>query len=560
MAAEPEKRSYERLKVHDVLARAFAAEGVETIVALMGDGNMAFLGSVVGERIDLIQVRHENMAVGMADGYVRAGRPIGVAAVTYGPGLTQIPTSLLVAGRHRSPIVVFAGEPPLSDRYPGSAHEMNQRALVEAAEAGYVSVRSPASAAEDVAVAFHRARAERRPIVIGAAVDLQYSDAPETGRTTRDADRSPAREARGANPDEVARAADALAAARRPLILTGIGALGATAEIERLADLVGANLVTSIAAKGAFAGNPRYLGLAGSFADERTTTAFAEADLVLAVGCGLDPYVSQRGRLLATAHVIQIDIDPQASIASTRQANLLLNGDARLTTGALADALRDRGVAIGHGLPAAFDFAAVDLATFPCDPEPGTLDPRALMAILGDVLPDDCAIVVGAGHFSAFPLLYLPGRRSHRYIPVFDFGSIGQGMPVAFGAALAQPDRPVVAFEGDASLLMNVQELETIGRVRPRLLLFVMNDGALGAEYHRLGRIGIDPDLAAYERADFAAIASAFGVPARTLDTPAGVSDVVDAFFSGDGPLLVDVRASRRSIVPLYRPPAAANS
>jgi acetolactate synthase I/II/III large subunit len=547
------------VKVYELLARAFVAEGVETLFGLMGDGNMGFFGSLAAQGVDVVQVRHENMAVGMADGYARAGRPVGVAAVTYGPGLTQIPTSLLVAGRHHSSIVVFAGEPPLSDRYPGSAHEMNQRALVEAVEGGYVSMRSAATAAEDVAIAFARARRERRPIVLGAALDVQYASVEEPVQARPAAHRQ-TRAPIAADAESVARAAERLARARRPLILAGIGAFDAIAEIERLADRIGASIVTTIAAKGAFAGNPRSIGLSGSFADRRVLASFAEAEVVVAVGSGLDPYVTQRGALLATAEVIQVDLDPEASIAGVRRADLLLLGDARLTVAALEAELAKRGTA-GSAFPdSSFDFAADDLAAFPCDPEPGTLDPRLLMAALGEVLPEDCPIVAGAGHFSAFPLLYLPGRRSQRYLPVFDFGSIGQGLPVAVGVALARPQRPVIAFEGDASLLMNVQELETIARIRPRLLLFVMNDGALGAEYHRLGRMGIDPDLAAYDRAGFEAIAKAFGLPAYTLDTVAGAGDVVEAFLAADGPMLVDVRASRRSIVPLYRPPAAAPS
>src|SRR5258705_2973226 len=165
------------MKVYEHLATCFAAEGVDAVFALMGDGNMGFLGSLASTPgVKLVQVRHENMAVGMADGYFRTRGSVGVASVTYGPGLTQIPTSLMVAGRHHSPVVVFAGEPPQSDRYPGSAHDMNQRALMEAAEAAYMTVASPASAAQDVAKAFDRARAERRPVVLAAALDVQYAE------------------------------------------------------------------------------------------------------------------------------------------------------------------------------------------------------------------------------------------------------------------------------------------------------------------------------------------------------------------------------------------------
>jgi acetolactate synthase-1/2/3 large subunit len=540
------------MKVYEQVARGFAAEGVDAIFALMGDGNMGFLGSFAalpGTR--LVQVRHENMAVGMADGYARTGRPVGAASVTYGPGLSQIPTSLLVASRHHSAVVVFAGEPPATDRYPGSAHEMDQQALVHAAEAGYVAVRSPATVAEDVAAAFAQARRERRPVVLATALDVQYTetDAPAPAPRPQRAAPTPR-----PTPASIQQAVDLLAEARRPLLMVGAGALAAVAESEALAAQVGAVIVTTIAAKGAFAGNARCIGLAGSFADERTSAAIEEADVVLALGTRLDPYVTRRAAAFKQARVIQVDLDPEATIALVRRPDVLVNSDARAAIVELAARLPARSPAQAE--PSPFDFTSADLAAFPCDPEPGTLDPRLLMVALGEHLPDACTIVVGAGHFSAFPLLYLPGRRSHRYLPVFDFGSIGQGLPVAVGAAVAAPDRAVIGFEGDASLLMNVQELETIGRVRPRLLLFVMNDGALGAEYHRLGRMGIDPDLAAYERAGFEAVAAAFGVRARTLASVEGASDVVAEFLAADGPLLVDVRASRRSIVPLYRPPA----
>jgi len=543
------------MKVYEVLAAAFASEGVVTVFALMGDGNMGFLGALVEhEGVRVVQVRHENMAVGMADGQARAGVPVGIASVTYGPGLTQIPTSLLVAGRHHSPIVVFAGEPPQAERYPGSAHDMNQRALMEAAEAAYMTVGSPASAAQDVASAFERARAERRPVVLGAALDIQYAEADGSRPPRRRPERG--RVEASLAPAHVKEAARLIVGARRPVVLAGVGAVSAAAELERLAMRIGAALVTTIGAKGMFAGNPWSLGLAGSFADAPTSAAFSDADVVLAVGTALDPYVTRRGALLEGSRVVHIDRDPDATIAGIRQADVKLGGDAHTAVIALEAAVtRQSGSRrIERQAPERYDFASQDLLAFPCDPEPGTLDPRVLMSALGELLPRKSVIVVGAGHFSAFPLLYLPASRTQRYQPVFDFGSIGQGLPVALGIALARPAVPVIAFEGDASLLMNVQELETIARERLRLLIFVMNDGALGAEYHRLDRLGIDPMLAAYERPRFADVARALGVPSRTIDDVAQAGAVIDEFRSSGGPLLVDVRISRRSIVPLYRP------
>jgi acetolactate synthase I/II/III large subunit len=543
------------MKVYDVLAKAFAAEGVETVFALMGDGNMAFLCSLAErEGVTLVGVRHENMGTGMADGYVRGGREVGVCSVTYSPGLTQIPTALMVAGRHRTPIVVFAGEAPLSDRYPGSAHMMNQRALIEAAEAGWQSLRSPETAAEDVAQAFYRARTERRPIVLCAPTDIQYSKAPGKPELTPSSGLLARPEPAPAPANDISRAADLLAGSQRPLILVGAGA-GAAAKdaVERLADLAGATLVTTLAAKGAVAGNPRYVGLAGSFADARAARHLEAADCVLAVGSSLDAYVTKRGTLFSGARVIHVDRDPGVLVAGTRAAEIRLVGDALLTLGALHAELDRKGFAQERGLPENFDFARQDLEAYHPEPEPGTLDPRRLMLALGDLLPDDCSIVVGAGHFSAFPLSYLPERRSHTYIPVFDFGSIGQGLPVAIGACFAQPEQRVIAFEGDASLMMNIQELETIARHRLPLLLLAMNDGALGAEFHRLAGMGFDPGQAAYEPPAFARIGEAFGIPSSTLRDPSEAAGAVGAFLSEGGPRLVDVRTSRRVVGRYYR-------
>jgi acetolactate synthase I/II/III large subunit len=541
------------VKVYDVLAKAFKAEGVQTVFSLMGDGNMAFLCTLIErEGVSVVSVRHENMGTGMADGYFRAVRDVGVASVTYTPGLANTPLSLLVAGRHRTPLVVFAGEAPLSDRYPGSAHEMNQRALVEASEAGWQQLRTPSTAAEDVAQAFYRARTERRPIVFSAPTDIQYSEAPAESVPAPLLLTRP--DAEPASPAQVARAAELLAAARQPLILVGAGASPNAVElVERLADRAGAALVTTISAKGVVAGNARYLGMTGTFSDQRTSAYLQLADLVLAVASRLDAYVTKQGSLFPAARVIHLDSDPAALIAGTRAADLRLTGDAALTLEALLAELERRGFAPERPLPEPCDGTAEDLAAYHPEPESGTLDPRRLMVALGGLLPDDCTVVVGAGHFSAFPLYYLPARRSHRYIPVFDFGTIGQGLPVAIGASFAQPGRRVIAFEGDASLMMNVQELDTIARHRLPILLFAMNDGALGAEYHRLASMGFDPNQSAYEPPEFAKIAEAFGIPASTVRDPDEVGAAVHAFVREGGARVVDVRTSRRVVGPYYR-------
>jgi acetolactate synthase I/II/III large subunit len=540
-------------RVHDVLARAFSEQGTRTVFALMGDGNMHFLGSLIErEGVRAVNVRHENMGLGMADGYARAGDDVGVCSVTYGPGLSNLPLSLLVAGRAHSPIVVFAGDAGAADDYPGSAHHMNQRALVEAAEAVYLEVRSATSVRDDVAEGFRRARGERRPVVVSATSELQQERAELEPRAQTE-DGSPPEVAAAAD-DAIGAAADLLAAAERPLILAGAGT-DATARglLEELAEITGAALMTTIAAKGAFAGNSRSVGMSGSYMHRSGAAQAAAADLVLAAGARLDPYVTNRGHLFAHARVVTLNRDPEVNVAGVREPDLRLTGDAAATLAKLIPAVESRRSAPPRPAPEPYDFASDDLAGFPYEPEPGTLDPRALMQQVADEIPETGLVVVGAGHFCIFPIRYLPPKRTHRYLPVFDFGTIGQGLPVAIGASVAGGSRPLVAFEGDASLLMNIQELDTIARERLPILLFAMNDGALGAEYHRLERIGFSRDLAAYERADFRRIGEAFGLRASTAETVDQALDAAAQFTRSPEPTLVDVRCSRRVIAPYYR-------
>src|SRR5690606_40305044 len=129
-------------------------------------------------------------------------------------------------------------------------------------------------------------------------------------------------------------------------------------------------------------------------------------------------------------------------------------------------------------------------------------------------IPKEWIVVVGAGHMWNFAVEYLTGRSPESYIFTIDFGPVGQGIGVAIGAALARPDTGVALIEGDGGLLMHVQEIETIKRHGIPVVMFVLNDGAFGAEVHKLVARGVDPSEASFGAADLAAVSRAFGVSA----------------------------------------------
>src|SRR5690606_22149863 len=155
------------------------------------------------------------------------------------------------------------------------------------------------------------------------------------------------------------------------------------------------------------------------------------------------------------------------------------------------------------------------IATTPPDPagfpaEPGLHDPRDVAAALDAALPADWEMVNSSGHCSAF-FVHMSGRPQERFLTIREFGAIGNGICFAMGVAAARPDRPVVLFDGDGSLMMHIQELDTIRRHGLRLLVCVVNDGAYGSEIHKLRAEGLDDAGAIHGRADFAGIARGFG-------------------------------------------------
>ena len=157
-----------KLQVTDMLARAFAAEGVDTLFTLMGDANMYWsvaMSKLPGMKV--VHARHEHCAVAMADGYARATGKVGVASTTCGPGFTQIMTALTIAARSNTPLVVFAGDAPIAASW--YIQQIDMAPLALACGAHYVGVKHVDRVLDNVREAFQVAQAERKPVVLSRA-------------------------------------------------------------------------------------------------------------------------------------------------------------------------------------------------------------------------------------------------------------------------------------------------------------------------------------------------------------------------------------------------------
>lgn len=539
------------MKVFEAVAAAVEREDMAALFGLMGDGNMDLMGHLAtGTSLRVIQARHESAAVAMADGHARATGDVGVCSVTCGPGITQIPTSLTASARHGTPMVVLAGDTPIADAF--NLQELDLGPLVRATGAAYRPLREPDRAMEEVHRAFLQARQERRPVVLGLPIDVQEADFPWGLDAPTSLELLPPGPSGLPEPELVDRLADRLSSAERPVLLAGTGAVAAsaTAALRRLGERTGSLLATTLRAKGAFAGDEFDAGIAGAFATETSRELFVDADVVVGFGATMGHFATEGGYLFPAAHLTQVDLAPRAIHEGIRVADDHVVGDARLVAEQLLERVDGpqqgfRTEEVRRRLPAppVENEPEIDL-------EPGSLDPRDVMRALTDVLPEDAFVVVGAGHFWHFPVQYLTG--GGRWEFTYDFGVVGQGLPTAIGVAIADR-RPIVLIEGDGSLLMNVQELETAHRHGIHLLVVAMNDGAYGAEVHKLSAKGGDGTTAIFGRPDLAAVARAFGLVGHHLDRVEDLQGLVREHLSSGETTLIDVPMSTRVLSPQYR-------
>jgi thiamine pyrophosphate-dependent acetolactate synthase large subunit-like protein len=524
--------------VSEAVGRALVALGVDVVFGVMGSGNLAFTNAMRDAGATFYAARHEGGAVCMADGYARVSGRMAACSVHQGPGLTNTITGLTEAAKSRTPLLVLAADTPAAQRH--SNFRIDQDALVAAVGGIPERVHSAATATADVAHAVHRARSERRAVVLMLPLDVQ---AAEVGDARVSAAPSPLAPPSPAT-DAVADAAELLGSAERPAIIAGRGAAlaGAGPLLRELGERTGAVLATSAVANGLFDGDPFAVGISGGFSSPVAADLIRESDVVVAFGAALNQWTTRHGALLGPGtHVVQVDREAEA-IGRHRPVALGVVGDAAATAAALLEAIAPQAgrrtpelaaqIAAGRWRDEAFDDATGD----------ELLDPRTLSIALDDLLPPERTVVVDSGHFMGWPSMYLRVPDAAGFVFPQAFQCVGLGLGNAIGAAIARPDRLTVAALGDGGALMALPELETLGRLGLPMLVVIYDDAAYGAEVHHFRPQGHAVDLAQFPATDFAALAEAAGCRGITARTLGDLDGVRDWLAHRDRPLVLDAK------------------
>jgi thiamine pyrophosphate-dependent acetolactate synthase large subunit-like protein len=543
------------MKVYQRLAHAFKAEGVTHMFGIMGDGNMYWMHELdkLGG-VNMLEVRHEGAGLGMADGWARVTRTPGIATTTCGPGVSQLATALITAARASSPIVAFCGE------YPNNDDEYNQRldqaAFAAGCETGFIRITSPDVADDSVRKAFYTAKLESRPIMLSAPMDVQQMAFEDDDEPYKPSSTLLPKRIIHPDPDEISKAADIVAKAKKPVIIVGRGArwAGAGPAVVKLADRIGALVGTSLMAKGWLSENEWYAGISGTYGARNSLKLFEESDCVIAVGATMNRYTTEHGYLYPNAKFVHMDVKPHLVMSGGRAADCYVQTDAKAGVEALEAELARRQVKMtGYRtseVKKLLQARNVDRTEFPIEAD--HVDAREIIHTLDEMLPADIGVITGSGATAGFSNMLFNKPRS-LVLPGHFFGCIGQMLPAAMGVVVASGNKPHVLCDGDASVMMHLAEFETAVRYKMPLMVVCLNNQALGSEYYKLDAHKMKADLSVVETPDLGAVGKAFGGRGKMVTKVEDLRAVTQEFLADPVPTLVDVRISRSVITLPYR-------
>ena len=530
------------MKGYQALAAALVAEGVDTVFGLLGNGVLQLARHLSDHhRVRFVAARHEEVAVGMADGYSRATGKLGVAIICYGPGLANASAALLAARMSNSRILVVVGAGFGVD--PHNNMSFDQPPLLHATIGAVEELTSPATLAARVRGGFQHVRHGKGPI----ALHFPLSDAEMPADWLyRPGAPLAAHAAAPPAPREIDILGSRLQAARRPVILAGMGAwrAGAGDALRLAAARSGALIATTLPTKNWLIEDTFTVGLSGGFSSADAVELLATADLLVAFGASLNDYTFGHGLLYGAADIVQIDRDPTA-FGEYRPVAQAIIGDARLTAEALAAALPKTPPATWRDEAMARRIAAIDRwRGLDLTERPGVANPRAVVAAIDRHAPSDRILVTDIGLFIGVPMAHMRVPTPDDMVLPIMLGRVGCGLPVAMGAALGRPDRMVTLFVGDGGMMASINALDTLAAFRLPVLVVVMDDAGLGAERRLFDLAGQTSTVADHVTPDLVALSGVYGIPAVRVTSSADAEGAL-AEYSGDGPLLLHVIVDR---------------
>jgi acetolactate synthase-1/2/3 large subunit len=546
------------------LVRALEEIGVDVVFGIPGGAILPAYDPLFDSlRVRHILVRHEQGAGHAATGYAQATGRVGVCMATSGPGATNLVTPIADAYMDSVPIVAITGQVPSGAIGTDAFQEADICGITMPITKHNFLVQDAAEIPRVLAEAFHIAATGRPgPVLVDIAKDALQATAPWQWPVRMELPGY--RPAGKPHAKQVREAARLIVAAKRPVLYVGGGVLKAraAAELRQLAELVGAPVVTTLMARGAFPDSHQlHLGMPGMHGSVAAVTALQKCDLLIALGTRFDDRVTGKLSTFApTATVIHADIDP-AEISKNRVADVPVVGDAREVITDLVEALRAE-IAAGRSP----DYTGWRRQcerwreTYPLGYAPesdGSLAPQYVVERLGRIAGPEALYVAGVGQHQMWASQFVSYENPYTWINSGGLGTMGFAVPAAMGAKVGRPEALVWAIDGDGCFQMTNQELTTCAIEGIPIKVAVINNSSLGMVRQwqtlfynaRYSNTDLKRDQPTY-LPDFVKLAEAMGCVGLRCDNAADVDATIEKAMSvDDAPVVVDFVVGKDAMV-----------
>ncbi len=519
--------------------RLLADYGVDTVFGMAGTMTIELYRGIGLAGIRHVQCRNEQGASLMADGFARATGKPGVCTIIAGPGVTNAATGIAQAFCDSQPMLVLSGAcaAPTLGKGWGAIHELADQAAVTAGFTAFsIMIRDPEDLPEWLGRAFAVFRGSRpRPVHLSLPRDVLPR--------TIEAPWSPRRAPSLPMPDPAAieAAAARLARATRPLIVVGGGAVGTRTALTEIAERLSAPVLSTNAGKGILP-ESHPLSLGCSIVRAASQQALAQADVVLLVGSQLSAGDSFVPKLEIPGELVRIDIDPQ-ELASVYDAAVPIQSDARAALPALAAALAPALAGL-EAAPRSDGHARVRevRARIAASLTPVELKHARVWRALRAALPPDAIVMGDASQLVYSGSFTFPMEQERCWFYSGTYCALGVALPMAIGAKIGAPRRPILAVAGDGGFMFTVNELATAAEEHLALPVIVWNNDALKEIVDQMDRreaprIGVEP-----KSPDFPRLAESLGCHGIRAASAAHLIQSVHAAFAADRPTLIEVR------------------
>jgi acetolactate synthase-1/2/3 large subunit len=538
----------------DAILRSLEAEGVDVVFGLPGGAILPLYDAIArGTTIRHVLARHEQGAGHMAEGYARASGRVGVAIATSGPGATNLVTPIADAWMDSTPLVCITGQVRTGVIGTDAFQECDITGITIPIVKHSWLVQDAAELPHVLKAAVHVARTGRcGPVLVDVPRDVQEAELDFS--YPDDVSLPGWKPPRRGHPRQIAAAAQAVAAAERPILYVGGGVVNAdaAAELRALAEAARLPVVTTLMAKGAFPeSHELHAGFPGMHGPKWSNWALNKADLIVAAGARFDDRVTGKlSEFAPGARVVHLDVDA-AEISKIRRADVPVVGPLRQVLAALAREVRDRAE------PGRTDEWLAQIeewrARFPLRYRDagGPLRPQRVLEALRDLTAgrDDVVWTTGVGQHQMWAMQYLECDRPRSFVTSGGLGTMGYGIPAAVGAKAARPDATVVCVDGDGCFQMTCQELATAAMEELPIVVVIVNNGYLGMVRQwqdmffeeRLSQIHLSHAVP-----DYALLARAYGALGLTVETEEELEDALAEALACGRTAVVDCRVDPR--------------